>query len=262
MKSSGRNSEMLRKLLGIGILVACWELFRIASGIGPILLPSVGSILLSLFRSFTEESLFRQIILSLLLVGTGLIAAILLSIFLVFISLQGKFLYSFVDLLISVFHPLPGIALLPIIILWMGTGVEAIILIIIHSIVWPMTTNLKTGYQSIPSVHVLVARNFEIPPVKVFFRITLPGSMPYMISGIKIGWARAWRALISAEMIFGAAAGVGGLGWFIYSRRVFMDSKGLFGGLCIVIAIGLLVERFLIRRLEKKTVWKWGMSIE
>jgi len=261
MKINSRTAEFLRKLIWIFIIIACWELIRNAGNISPLLMPSVLSIVRSLLKSFIEGSLLRQTLFSLLLVGSGLAGGAILAVLFVFLSVKSKFLNSLVNLLISVFHPLPGIALLPIIILWIGTGAGAILCIIIHSVVWPMTTNLKTGYQSIPQVYLLSARNFEIPPGSVFFRIIIPGSMPYMISGIKIGWARSWRALISAEMIFGAAAGAGGLGWFIYSRRVFMDSQGLFAGLCIVIAIGILVERFCIKRLEENTVKRWGISI-
>jgi NitT/TauT family transport system permease protein len=89
----------------------------------------------------------------------------------------------------------------------------------------------------------------------------IPNAFPYILSGLKIAWARSWRALVSAEMVFGASGVVGGLGWFIYKTRYFMDIEAVFAGLISVIIIGMLVDEFLLKTLENKTVKKWGMSV-
>ena len=94
-----------------------------------------------------------------------------------------------------------------------------------------------------------------------FLKITLPASLPYFLAGSRIAFARSWRALISAEMIFGAAGGKGGIGWFLYNKRVFMDSSGLFAGLLVIVVAGILTEEVFFTILENKTVKKWGMSI-
>jgi NitT/TauT family transport system permease protein len=88
----------------------------------------------------------------------------------------------------------------------------------------------------------------------------IPAAFPYFLAGVKTGWARAWRAIIGAEMVFGAAGGTGGIGWFIFTKRVFMDTAGMFAGIFVIILIGILVEELILDQLEKKTVKKWGMS--
>jgi NitT/TauT family transport system permease protein len=90
--------------------------------------------------------------------------------------------------------------------------------------------------------------------------VDLPGAFPGFLSGLKIGWSRAWRALISAEMIFGATSGSGGIGWYLFQKRVFMDTAGLFGGLVVIMIIGIFMEGFLFRKLEERTLVKWGME--
>lgn len=89
---------------------------------------------------------------------------------------------------------------------------------------------------------------------EILFEIMLPSSMGYIISGVKIGWARAWRAFISAEMVFGSVGGKGGIGWYIFNQRTFMDTAGLFAGIILVIVIGILVENVLFAAMEKKYV--------
>jgi len=136
-----------------------------------------------------------------------------------------------------------------------------VLFIIVHSVLWPLVTNLDAGYRSIPEAFTLVARNYEIKTASLFTRVFLPATSPYLLAGLKIAWARGWRALISAEMVFGAIGGSGGVGWFIFNKRVFMDTSGLFAGILVVIIIGILVEDILFHFLEKTTVEKWGMSL-
>ena len=91
--------------------------------------------------------------------------------------------------------------------------------------------------------------------------IMLPSSLPYILSGINIGWARAWRSVIAAEMVFGAAAGsAGGLGWHIYISRYLFDIAGTFAALLAIVMVGILVEEFIFKSVKRMTVEKWGMT--
>ena len=144
-------------------------------------------------------------------------------------------------------------------ILWTGTGVESVMIIVIHSVLWPMVTNLYTGYSSVPDNYTLFRKNYRMNNVQLFTKITLPHSLPYIIAGLKISFARSWRALISAEMIFGAAGGKGGIGWYIFSRRVFMDTPGMYAGLIVIVVTGIIIEELFFSFIENKTVKKWGI---
>jgi NitT/TauT family transport system permease protein len=81
-----------------------------------------------------------------------------------------------------------------------------------------------------------------------------------LLAGLKSGWARGWGAAISAEMIFGASGGIGGIGWYIFNKRVFMDTAGVYAGLLIIIAVGIFVEDFVFGKIEKNTINKWGVA--
>ena len=202
----------------------------------------------------------RQVAISLavILVGGGF--ALVLALVAVLVAGASKTLEAAIEIVGSLLHPLPGIALLPVIVLWFGIGPEAVLVVIIHSVFWPVLTNLQAGYRSIPTTWRMVAENYRITGVVYLLRVALPSTSPYLLAGLRIAWARAWRALISAEMLFGAVAAGGGLGWFIHSRRVFMDTPGLFAGILAVMAVGSLVESVVFSRLEERTVRRWGMS--
>jgi NitT/TauT family transport system permease protein len=79
------------------------------------------------------------------------------------------------------------------------------------------------------------------------------------VTGLKIGWAFAWRTLIAAELVFGVSSGSGGLGWFIYEKKNQLETASVFAGLFTVILVGIVFENCVFRTIERKTVYKWGM---
>ena len=88
----------------------------------------------------------------------------------------------------------------------------------------------------------------------------VPAAFPSILTGLKIGWAFAWRTLIAAELVFGASSRSGGLGWFIFENRNQLETASVFAGLLTVILIGLTVESVIFRAIENATVRKWGMQ--
>jgi NitT/TauT family transport system permease protein len=91
-------------------------------------------------------------------------------------------------------------------------------------------------------------------------KILIPAAFPSILTGLKIGWAFAWRTLIAAELLFGVSSGSGGLRWFIYENKNQLEIPSVFAGLFTVILIGLLVENLIFRNIERRTVRKWGMQ--
>jgi len=91
------------------------------------------------------------------------------------------------------------------------------------------------------------------------FGVYIPATFAGILSGIKVGWARAWRGLISAEMIFGAAQSAG-IGVFINNARtVWIDYPGVYAAIFLIIIVGVIVEYGIFQVIEKHTVRKWGM---
>lgn len=250
------------KLKAIWVILALiiWESIARFSSVTSLAFPSLTLIGKALIESIISGEIINQMAFSLGLIILGLIISILLALIMSSLSIVNPIVENLVQTSISIFHPLPGIALLPLIILWIGTGSKAVVFIIIHSVLWPMILNMVAGFKAIPQVYKKIGRNYEFSTGKIISKIYIPASLPYIIAGLKIGWARAWRAAISAEMIFGATGGKGGIGWYIFNKRVFMDTPGLFAGLIVIIIIGILVEDLAFGKLEETTIKKWGIS--
>lgn len=250
------------KLKAIWVILALiiWESIARFSSVTSLAFPSLTLIGKALIESIISGEIINQMAFSLGLIILGLIISILLALIMSSLSIVNPIVENLVQTSISIFHPLPGISLLPLIILWIGTGSKAVVFIIIHSVLWPMILNMVAGFKAIPQVYKKIGRNYEFSTGKIISKIYIPASLPYIIAGLKIGWARAWRAAISAEMIFGATGGKGGIGWYIFNKRVFMDTPGLFAGLIVIIIIGILVEDLAFGKLEETTIKKWGIS--
>lgn len=260
MKSNFFKKRIVKRLLWILILMCLWEITASMKVFSPLIFPPIEVVLRALFEATKSGEIFKVVGYSFDLILKGLVIGVTLAVLLAVLSTVSQVFEGFIDTIISIAHPLPGIALLPLVILWTGTGTLSIIFIIVHSVLWPLTLNLISGFKSIPEIYKKIGENYELNLIEITLNILIPASFPFFISGIKIGWARAWRALISAEMIFGAAGGIGGIGWFIFKKRVFMDTPGLFAGLLVIIAIGILIEELLFTKLEDITINKWGMS--
>jgi NitT/TauT family transport system permease protein len=90
--------------------------------------------------------------------------------------------------------------------------------------------------------------------------ILIPAAFPNILTGLKIGWAFAWRTLIAAELVFGVSQGSGGLGWYIFENKNLLETANVFAGLFTVILIGLAVENLIFRNIELRTIHRWGMQ--
>ncbi len=256
-----KNNKILHRIIWIILLALVWQIIFWSGRFSPLVFPSLSEITASFLDSLFNGELVQQLFLSLFLIIQGLIISLVLALLLSLAAHFSQIAASLIDTLVAVAHPLPGIALMPLILIWSGAGREAILIIIIHSVLWPMVLNLRTGFTSIPEIYNLVGKNYELSSLQILIQIMTPASMPYFLAGLKIGWARSWRALISAEMLFGAINSIGGLGWFIFQKRVFFDLPGVFSGIILIIVIGILVEDFIFDRIENQTVRKWGMKL-
>ena len=256
------QATFYHKALFVLILLILWETVARMKFFNPLVFPSVTSIIEAFVKGVSSGLLVEKTAYSLYLIMKGLLFSLLAAVLLSSLAMMSRVAENIIDVLNSILHPLPGIALLPVAILWFGIGEGSIIFIIIHSVLWPMVVNFMTGFKTMPKIYLDVGKNIGLRGFSLLWGVMLPASLPYLLSGTKIAWARAWRAVIAAEMVFGAASGsAGGLGWHIYMTRYMFDMAGTFAALLAIIIVGVLVEELLFKNIEKFTVTKWGMTI-
>lgn len=260
-KLSTMNKEsQLRwiQIFWVLVLVGLWQGIYTLGNISPLLLPGPAQVLETLGDSLVRGDLAYQIGYSLTIILGGILAAVVLGILMALASSFSMMLEGLVKVLSVMGHPLPALALLPLIIIWFGTGDLSILVIIIHSALWPILINLRAGFQEVPPIYLDVGRNLELSTLSIAMEIKMKFALPYLLSGVRIAFARSWRALIGAEMVFGAIGLKGGIGWFIFKQRTFMNTPGLFAGILVVILLGFLVETLLFNWIERKTISKWN----
>lgn len=188
--------------------------------------------------------------------GLGVAGAFLLT----WLAVSSRVGRDLVDALTSMFNPLPAIALLPLALLWFGLGTGSLLLVLVHAVLWPLTLNATAGFRAVPETLRMAGRNYGLGGLRLVAYILIPGALPSILSGLKIGWAFAWRTLIAAELVFGSTSGQGGLGWYIFQNRNELYTDKVFAGLATVILIGLAIEYGVFQTLEKLTVRRWGMQ--
>jgi NitT/TauT family transport system permease protein len=254
--------KLIRKrIIFILIMVGIWEAMSQLGFFPPILFPSTLKILTSLVKDLASGELIMNTAFSFYLIISGLLITIVLTVILSTLAVISKTFDDFLDTAVAVMNPLPGIALLPLALIWFGIGQKPIIFIIVHATLWPMILNAVTGFKTVPLTLKEVGQNMGLTGPRLVLSIMVPASFPYLLAGLKIGWSRSWRALIAAEMVFGTAGVVGGLGWYIYKQRFMMEVSGVFAALIVIGFIGILVEDLLFGWLERITIKRWGMTI-
>jgi NitT/TauT family transport system permease protein len=132
--------------------------------------------------------------------------------------------------------------------------------VLVHAVLWPLALSMYTGFAGVPATLKMAGRNYGLTGARQIALILVPAALPSILSGLRVGWAFAWRTLIAAELVFGASAGQGGLGWYIFQNRNELYTDRVFAGLAAVIVIGLLVEHLVFDTLERVTVRRWGIQ--
>lgn len=249
----------VRKAFILFVLAAAWEAYgRILDN--PLLFPTFTDTIAAFVENMLDGSLPARIAVSLrtLLIGygIGIIAAAVLTVFAVTTRLGNDCL----ETLTAMFNPLPAIALLPLSLIWFGLGEASLVFVLVHSVLWAVALNTHGGFRSVSNTLRMVGQNYGLDTVSYVRLILIPAALPSITTGLKIGWAFAWRTLIAAELVFGVSSGSGGLGWFIFENKNELDIPSVFAGLLTVVLIGLLVEGLIFRTLEAKTVKRWGMQ--
>jgi NitT/TauT family transport system permease protein len=172
--------------------------------------------------------------------------------------LMGRFrrVESFVLPLVSVLSPIPSLAWVPLFILWFGLGNAASIALVLYAATFPVILNTWTGVKSVNRIWIRAAETMGAGERAVFRRVVLPGSLAFVIAGLRQAFARAWIAVVGGEMI---AATSWGLGWVIFDSKEYLNTDVMLGSLLVIGVLGLGIERLVFQMLEHRTVGRWGM---
>ncbi|MEC5319877.1 ABC transporter permease [Brenneria populi subsp. brevivirga] len=253
------NIGAIRKTVLLAVLALLWEAAARWQN-NDLLLPSFTQAAAAFIDDMRNGELPAKIAISIGTLIKGYVIGTALALALSALAVSTRLGRDLLSTLTSMLNPLPAIALLPLALLWFGLGTNSLIFVLIHSVLWPMALNTYSGFLGVSDTLRMTGRNYGLSGLRYVWHILIPAALPSILSGLKIGWAFAWRTLIAAELVFGASSGQGGLGWYIFQNRNELYTDRVFAGLASVIIIGLLVETLIFATIERITIRRWGMQ--
>src|ERR1700692_676113 len=189
------------------------------------------------------------------MIGCGLAVAIGLPLGV----MMGRFrpVENFVLPLVSALMPIPSLAWVPVFILWFGLGNTVAILIVFYAALFPMLLNTWSGVRALNPIWLRAAGAMGADERALFWKVIVPGASPFIITGLRQAFLRAWIAVIGAEFL---AASDWGLGWVIFDAKEFLNTDVMLASLIVIGAIGFAFERLVFGSLERAPIYRWGLA--
>ncbi len=256
-KSNFAWLSFYRGLAGLCCALVIWEIFARSGLYSKALTPPLWEVVLRLKDMVEDGAIFAHTGVTMLrvLLGLGISFAIAIPLGMAMgTSHNAEKMFS---PLLSVLMPIPSLAWVPLFVLWFGIGNLATILVVIYASIFTLTYNTWTGARAINQVWTKSAFVMGANKNQMFWYVMLPGTMPFIISGLRIAFGRAWIAVIGGELL---ASPDWGLGKIIFDAREYLETETMLAALVMIGLIGIAIEKIFLRRLEAVTIERWGMA--
>jgi len=249
----------LSLIVFFGAMLILWE-FSVRAGFwSRVLVPPPSAVAEYLFSSVADGTLpeatwitFRRLVL-------GYAAGFILGLPLGLLIAQFKFFESTLGLVALGLQSLPSICWAPLALLWLGQTESAMFFIVIMGSVWSIALATSSGVRNTPPIYVRAARTMGSRGSHTWLKVILPAALPFIVGGMKQGWAFAWRSLMAAEIYITIITGFG-LGHLLHYGRELHAMDAVFGIMIIIILIGLLTDRILFLPMERFIHRRWGTA--
>ena len=252
-----RFGDLLLASLPFVVMIGIWQALSVYGGFPEKLVPSISQIFQTFFRLLNEGILLSSAASTLNRLLLGFLISGVVGVFVGILMGRYRVIEETLLPLISFIYPIPGIAYAPLFVLWFGIGNFSTILVVIYASIFTMIFNTWTGVRAINQIWYKSAVVMGANSRQMLFKVMLPGTMPYIISGLRISFGRAWIAVIGGELL---ASPDWGLGKIIFDAREFLDTESMLSALVFIGLIGIGIEKLFLKRLEKVTIERWGMS--
>jgi NitT/TauT family transport system permease protein/taurine transport system permease protein len=196
---------------------------------------------------YVAESVRRIVIAAVVAAVVGVPVGLLLG--------MSRRVAEFAYPLLNFFQSVSGIAWLPLMLVWFGFGERTIVVAVNYTVIFPVVFNALLGVRSVPRIYVDALRTLGAPRLRIIRDVIIPGALPNIATGMRLGLAYGWRALIAAEMLVGAH----GLGFMIFSAQNFHLTARIMLGMAVIGALWVLLDYFVLRPLEQATIARWGL---
>lgn len=253
---NARWRVILRNLFPFVVVLGLWEIVARAGVFPPKLFPSLVTVAEAFIRLTMSGILIHHTFDTVLRLLAGFGIAAIVGVVLGILMGRSRRIEDILLPLVSIAAPIPGLAYAPLFLLWFGLGNQSAVLLVAFVSTFPIIFNTWTGVKAVKDIWVRSAQAMGADDKRLFVKVILPGALPYILAGLRLGLAQAWRILVGIEML---AAVPWGLGWMIFGAREFLNTDVMLSGVVVIAVLGLVLEKFVFQKLEEFTVMRWGM---
>lgn len=251
----------MKRILFYILLILIWEgiyklgvdIFRVWK---PYIFPSPIDVFTTLIALIKDNTIATAIVASLKRIIVGYSISIVIGITLGLIIAKFKYLEENLGPLILGLQTLPSICWLPFAILWFGLDESSIIFVVAIGSTFAVAMSITYAIKNVNPLFIRAARTMGAKGSKIYTQVILPAALPDIVSGLKMGWSFAWRALMAGEML----SATKGLGQVLMVGRDLADISQVVSVMLVIIMLGLLVDKLIFERLEKRMRHKWGLD--
>ena len=238
------------------VVVAIWEVLAHAGIFPSRLFPPVETVVAAFVRLTVAGILPHHALDTVLRLSGGFMLAAIAGVAVGIAMGRWRLAEDVLLPLVSIGAPIPGLAYAPLFLLWFGLGNLSAVLLVGFVSAFPVIFNTWTGVKAVKEIWVRSAQAMGADNRRLFRHVILPGALPYILTGLRLGLAQAWRILVGVEML---AAVPWGLGWLIFGAREFLNTDVMLAGIAVIAIIGLALEKLAFQRIENFTIIRWGM---
>jgi len=248
---------LLKRALPFILILLVWEILGRMEIWPPYFFPPLSKVAQTGANSIKSGILFKHLWASLGRLALALILGMGIGITLGLLMGVNRFISQLAEPLLNFFQSIAGIAWVPLALVWFGFGLGTITFVLFNTIFFPVAFNTLLGVKSVPVVYRQMVYTLGAKRKDVIFEVLLPGALPSIITGIRLGLGYGWRALIAAEMI----ASVNGVGFWIFDARMFFQTDVVLVGMLTIGFSWMLIDNLVMKPLERRTVERWGTVV-
>lgn len=246
-------------ILFFAALAGIWE-WLVRSGVwSSVLIPSPLEVARYLVASIEDRTLLEAAAVTLKRLLIGYAAGLVLGLPLGLLNARFKFLQDTLGLMALGMQTLPSVCWAPLALLWFGQTEAAMFFIVIMGSLWSILLATDAGVRNVPPIYARAAVTMGSKGLHTWLYVILPSSLPFVVSGMKQGWAFAWRSLMAAEIYITIITGFG-LGHLLHYGRELHAMDQVLGIMLVIIGIGLLTDKILFAPFERFLHRRWGTA--
>lgn len=242
-------------------LLALWQVAVMSGRWSPVLLPAPWDVLLYVRAALADGSLAEATAVTMRRLLLGYAIGLALGLPLGLLCSTSVFVADTVGVLALGLQTLPSVCWIPLALLWFGQTEGAMLFIVVMGTMWSVVIATDTGARTISPSYARAARTMGSEGFHKWTRVILPASLPFLISGMKQGWAFAWRSLMAAEIYVTILTGFG-LGHLLHYGRELNAMDQVIGIMLVIVLIGLLADKLLFAPWERFLHRRWGTGIQ